>query len=442
MNLSFDKKQANGTGLLTSENNPKNRKISWQIFNKNLKNFFSLPKGIFSVSLFGLFLGASTTMIYSQLGLFLKNELHATEAKITFIDGFVELIAYAVRVFSGIISDYYMNRKFILIIGCVITLCMKPLFGLARSAMMVIFAQSIERIGNGLQAVPRDALIADLSDTNTRAQSFGFCKSFKTFGAFLGTSTAILIMYLSSCNYRLVFFCATIPVVIAILCLSQIKENQGRDFSNSSKDSDKKLENPFKRKYLKSLDMSFWKILALASIFELGHFSESVLPVYACEFIPVSVAGSISLFISLGQVLLCYPIGKLADKYNKRIFIKVCMSFMIISNFLFYTAHMCPYKILAIINIFVASFLWGGQMSSIQGLFLSLISERVDPHLRGTAIGVYYLMVGFAFFIASLIGGHLWTYFGFQYAFFYSIAFSVFSLFIFNSLLPKKVEIA
>ena len=194
----------------------------------NLSVFNSLPKGIFAISLFGLFLGASTTMIYSQLGLFLKNELHATELKIAFIDGVVEFIAYVTRVFSGMISDYFMNRKFILYVGCVITLFMKPLFAIAQSPLVVMIAQSIERIGNGLQATPRDALIADLSDPSNRGQSFGFSKSFKTVGSLLGTCVAIAIMWLSSNNYRLVFACATIAVAISILNQDKTRNTRER----------------------------------------------------------------------------------------------------------------------------------------------------------------------------------------------------------------------
>jgi MFS family permease len=235
------------------------------------KNYFfkNLPKGIFAISLFGLFLGASTTMVYNQLPMFMKHELHASALKIAFIDGFVEFLSFLMRIFSGAASDYLKNRKFILLLGSIIILCVKPLFALAKSAAMVMFAQSIDRIGNGFQASPRDALIADLSSSNTRGQSFGFSKSLKTFGALLGTSVAVFIMYLTNNNYRIVFFCSSIPVVIAIICLYKIKSNAKYDSIMLS--DHKKLVNPFKKKYLKSMDLAFWKLIILASLFELAN---------------------------------------------------------------------------------------------------------------------------------------------------------------------------
>jgi MFS family permease len=389
----------------------------------------SLPSGVFAVSLFGLFLGASTTMVYSQLGLFMKNELHASELKIAFIDGMVEFIAYFIRVFSGVVTDYFMNRKVILLVGCALTFFMKPIFAIAQSPLIVLIAQSIERIGNGLQATPRDALIADLSDSKTRGVSFGFSKSFKTVGSMCGTCIAMLIMLLTCDNYRMVFLCSTISVAIAILCLFKIKTKQ--EMQPTAKTLPTKMGNPFKKEYLKSLDSSFWKMIALAVIFELGHFSEALFPIYANQFLSTTAAGSVSLFISIGQVLCSLTIGLCADKYGKRRFIKMCILMMIASNIFFMSAT-------SIISVYVAAFLWGGQMTSVQAMFLAIISEKVDKHLIGTAIGIYYCAIGASYLIASTIAGEIWSTYGNFYSFVYSICFCIASLALFKILLSKK----
>jgi MFS family permease len=391
--------------------------------------FSSLPNGIFAISLFGLFLGASTTMVYSQLGLFMKNELHASELKIAFIDGVVEFIAYGTRIFSGMISDYFMERKIILYIGCGLTFFMKPFYAFAKSPIMILVAQSIERIGNGLQAAPRDALIADLSETGVRAQSFGFSKSLKTTGSMLGTCIAMLIMWFTCNNYRVVFMSATICVAISLLCLSKIKTPN--ELRPKPKIERKKIENPFKKKYLKSMDRQFWNIIILAVIFELSHFSEALFPIYANKFVSTTVSGSVGIFISIGQIMCSFPIGLYADKLGKRRFIKMCILMMVAANLFFMAAT-------SVIYIYVGAFLWGGQMTAVQGLFLSIISERVDSHLRGTAIGIYYCAIGTSYLIASTIAGEIWSSHGSCYAFLYSLIFCFISLLLFKVLLPKR----
>ncbi|MDR2766017.1 MAG: MFS transporter [Holosporaceae bacterium] len=393
----------------------------------------TLPSGIFAVSFFGLFLGISTTMVYSQLGMFLKNELNASEAVVGFIDGVVEFIAFVCRVGSGILSDYLSERKLILYIGCSLTLIARPLFAMAATPLMVVLTQSLERLGNGFQATPRDALIADLSREAERGRSYGFSRSLKTIGSFLGTPVAILIMYLSCDNYRTVFFCATIPVVISFFCLMKVKTP--RDLVHKAEETERKIHNPFRRRYLKSLDLVFWKILILAFLFEMGHFAESLLPIYGSNFLSKTTSGAVSMFISTGQVCCSFPIGLYADRFGRGRFIKVCMIMMILANVCFLSAS-------SIAFVYAGAFLWGGQMTAVQGLFLSIICGKVDEHLRATAIGVYYLTIGSAYFISSMLAGQIWTTWGSDYAFMYSIFFSCLGLITFRMFIPKKYEYA
>ncbi|MDR0632113.1 MAG: MFS transporter [Holosporaceae bacterium] len=397
-----------------------------------LKN---LPDGVFAVSFFGLFLGISTTMIYSQLSLFLKYELGASMADITLLDGVVECISFVVRIFSGPISDFLRERKLILYVGCFITLFARSFIAMVSSWWAVFFVQSSERIGNGIQATPRDALIADLSPSDYRARSFGFSRSMKTIGSLLGTLVAVQIMLLTANNYRIVFACSVIPVIIAIFCLFRVKNSQ--EIKGNTQKNEKR-ENPFKKKYLKSFDATFWKIILLALISEMGHFSEHTFPLYASEFIATSISGITSSLVSCGQVLMCFPIGILADKYGKRKLISVCMMLMILANLFFISAKFVT--VYPIINVCAGAFLWGAQTTAVQGLFLSLISERVDFHLRATAMGIYFFMLGIAYMSASFIGGKIWDAFGSSYAFTYSMFFSFVALCFFRVLLPARLE--
>ncbi|MDR2781964.1 MAG: MFS transporter [Holosporaceae bacterium] len=397
-----------------------------------LKN---LPNGIFAISLFGLFLGISTTMVYSQLSLFLKYELGASTADITLLDGVVECISFIVRIFSGPISDFLGERKMILYVGCFITLFARSFISIVSSWWAVFVVQSAERIGNGVQATPRDALIADLSPSDRCARSFGFSRSMKTVGSLFGTLIAVQIMFLTSGNYRIVFACSVIPVVVAIFCLSRVKTPME---IKGEVEKVNKRENPFKKEYLKSLDNTFWKMILLALISEMGHFTEHAFPLYASEFLSTAISGSVSSLVSTGQVLMCFPIGILADKYGKRNLIAVCMMLMIVANLFFISAKYIGS--FPLINIYAGAFLWGAQTTAVQGLFLSLISEKVDFHLRATAMGIYFFMLGIAYLSASFVSGKIWDAFGSTYAFLYSMSFSFLALCAFKILLPRSLE--
>ncbi|GHU16614.1 MFS transporter [Alphaproteobacteria bacterium] len=420
---------------LRSESDVEESKVIVSSLSPRPEGFFSnmksIPKGVFAVSFFGLFLGMSTTMVYSQFAMFMKTVLHANEQTIAMIDGTVEYIAFACRIFSGVLSDYLSDRKSILLAGCLLTLFARPILSIASSSFMVIVVQAIERLGNGFQATPRDSLIADLSPMENRGKSYGLSRSLKTTGSLSGTLVAMLIMYFSCDNYRIVFLCSAIPVAMALLCVLKIKTPKGDIVDGKTQTKSTRFENPLQVKYLKTLDKSFWCVLMLAFIFELSHFSEILFPVYASQYLSKTWTGSESMCISIGQVLMSFPIGFLADKFGKIKLIKVCMACMILANISLVFWH-------SILGVYLGAFLWGGQMTAIQGLFLSLISERVDIHVRGTAIGVYYVAIGTSYFISSTIAGGIWSAHGGQYAYVYSLCIACFSLAIFRFLLPKK----
>ncbi|GHU15214.1 MFS transporter [Alphaproteobacteria bacterium] len=422
---------------LRTENGVEANKVAVSSSSPHREGFFSnikaIPKGVFAVSLFGLFLGMSTTMVYSQIGMFMKTVLHADEQTIAMVDGIVEYIAFACRIFSGVLSDYLSDRKSILLAGCLLTLFARPILSIASSPLMVIMIQAIERLGNGFQATPRDSLIADLSPMENRGKSYGLSRSLKTTGALIGTPIAILIMYLSCNNYRIVFLCSAIPVALAILCVLKIKTPKGDIVDGKPRKKSTRFENPLQIKYLKTLDRSFWSVLLFAFIFELSHFSESLFPIYASQYLSKTWTGTESMCISIGQVIMSFPIGFLADKFGKARLIQICIACMILANMSLAFWH-------SIFGVYLGAFLWGGQMTAIQGLFLSLISERVDIHVRGTAIGVYYVTVGTAYFLASTIAGGIWSSHGGKWAYIYSLCIASFAFVIFRFLLPKKYD--
>ncbi|MDR3187056.1 MAG: MFS transporter [Holosporaceae bacterium] len=402
--------------------------ISQDSTNGFLRIFKAVPRGVFAVSFFGLFLGMSMTMVYSQIGMFMKTEIHATEATVALMDGIIEFVSFMCRVFVGAISDCLRERKLFLMIGCIITLFARPFLATAATSFMVTAIGAMERIGNGLQATPRDALIADLSPAENRGMAYGFSRSMKTVGALMGIPIAILIMYFTGNNYRIVFTCAAFPALIAIICLMKIKTPSE---AKSSSNEPRTISNPFRRRYLKSLDVAFWKVLALAFMFELGHFTETLLPIYANQYLSRTTAGSESMFVSLGQILMSFPVGLCADRFGKPMLIRICMACMVIANLSFIFIE-------SIFGVYLGAFLWGGQMTAIQGLFLSIISSMADARIRATAIGTYYITIGASFLTASVIAGRIWTNFGGKYAFMYSLCVSCFALCMSLLLLPRN----
>ena len=155
--------------------------------------------------------------------------------------------------------------------------------------------------------------------------------------------------------------------------------------------------------------------------------------------------------------MLAFTIGIFADKFGKGRFIRFCMFLMFISNLLFLFAG-SDWNIFKfsldlskffgtdfIVNsqacfVYLGAFLWGGQLSAIEGLFLAIICEQVVFHLRATAIGIYSLILGGGYWIASRMGAWIWEteWLGCRYAFVYSLTFCSLAFFLSFIFLPKK----
>jgi MFS family permease len=362
-------------------------------------------------------------MLYSQLAVFLKHDLGASAAQIAAIDGFVEFLSYLIRIFSGMISDYLGNRKLLLLIGCSIAILIKPVFAAISSVVGALAAEVVERLGNGIQASPRDALVADLSEKDRLGESFGLCKAMKTCGALVGAAMATAIVYFSDSNYKFLFLCSAVPAFLGYLCLYGVGKSSSRRSlrdmifparmeKNVAQDCSR-VDNPFQKRYLKSLDRNFLMLMLLAFICELGHFSESMLVIRGCDFVSNTLAGITTIAATIGQTVFAYPVGLLADRMSKTLLLKICLLLQLMA----YILMACAGSFQSFIaGVFLAS----GQQTSLQLLFLSMINQRIDPKLRATAIGIFYSVAGVSYMISTEICGQLCELLEYTWAFSFS----------------------
>ena len=130
-----------------------------------------------------------------------------------------EATALIVKVFSGVLSDYWRKRKSLAVIGYTLGALSKPLFAIASTAGMVFTARFIDRIGKGIRGAPRDALVADVAPSEMRGAAFGLRQSLDTVGAFIGPLLALGLMLLWANDFRAVFWVAVIPAVLAVVLL-------------------------------------------------------------------------------------------------------------------------------------------------------------------------------------------------------------------------------
>jgi MFS family permease len=350
-------------------------------------------------------------MVFSLLPTFLLGLPGASVAILGFIEGTAEALSYALRSVSGIFSDKLRKRKLFVLAGYGVSNAVKPFFAIARAPFDVFVIRVSDRVGKAVRTSPRDALLSESVSEKHRGAAFGLHRALDQTGAIVGPVIASLALLVLGLAIRDVFWLSLIPGTIALLILLfVVKERVSKSAGEFQLLAGIKTV----------LKGDFSRLLIIVGIFSLGAFNFSFILLNAQEagiadsFIPLVYAA-----VNVAHVAIAIPAGVLSDRVGKEkvmvlgysVFLSsvVLMLFLPISGF----------------DAFLVAVLFGAYFGIIETVQRALVPEYVDRNLVGTAYGIYYLIVGSAFFVSNAVVGSLWEYFGSSMASAYSIVTSM-----------------
>ena len=365
----------------------------------NGKHPLIIPKNVWALGIVSLLMDLSSEMILSILPIFLVTGLGVSVLTLGLIEGLAEGVASVIKAFSGALSDYLKKRKILVVIGYGLSTLTKPFFALASTATWIFAARFVDRLGKGIRGAPRDSLIADSTSTKIRGTAYSLRQTLDTLGAVLGPIFAIIILYLTTNNFRLVLWFAVIPAVLCIVVLIfGVKET-------TLKKNVLKKKSYFLFKNFSKITPVIWLFFLTVFILNLGHFSEAFLLLRSQEIgLKVSFIPIVFVVMNVAYAIVAVPFGHLADKIG--FFIPIVCGFLILvlSNI-----------ILALTNgiewMFAGIIFWGIHLGMTQGLLLAIVAQLSPLELRGTSFGLLHSITGAALFVASLIAGYLWQYY-------------------------------
>ena len=364
-----------------------------------------IPPAVWVLGFVSMLMDISSEMIHSLLPLFMVTTLGASTIAVGFVEGLAESVALVVKVFSGTLSDYLGNRKWLAVFGYALGAVTKPLFALAPGLGMVLTARVLDRVGKGVRGAPRDALVADIVPAHLRGAAFGLRQSLDTAGAFIGPLVAVGLMLLWANDFRSVFWVAVIPGVMAVVLLVfGVREPVRRQTERRT--------NPIQRENLRRLDSAYWWVVGIGSVFTLARFSEAFLVLRAQQggmsiaFVPL-----VMVAMNLVYAVSAYPFGKLSDRMGHT---KLLVSGLIVLIAADLVLAMNDHWGIVILGVS----LWGLHMGMTQGLLAAMIAGTSPVDLRGTAYGFFNLACGLAMLLASVLAGIVWDKFGAPFTFY------------------------
>jgi len=357
------------------------------------KKFFGFGRNVFVSGLVSFFMDIGSEMIYPLVPLFLANLLGVNKSIIGLIEGTAESTASLLRVFSGWFSDRIGNRKWLMVTGYGISTVSRPIIAFATTWQHVLGFRFIDRFGKGIRTAPRDALIAESSETTHFARAFSFHRSLDTMGAVIGPAIAFLLLGIFSNDYRKVFWLSIIPGIVAVLLII---------FFITEKKKALVIPSEKIKLTLKHFDWRFKFFVFIAGIFAIGNSSDVFLILRAQQIgIPVVMIPIVYLLFNLIYSLSAIPAGIVADKFGKKRVILLGFLLFAILYYGFAVAEDTK-------TIWILFGFYGLFMGLTEGIQKAFLSNLIPSDFKATAFGIYNTVVGLAMFPASLIGGWLW----------------------------------
>ena len=389
-----------------------------------MKHYFkfksAVPFSIWALGSVSFLLKISSVIIYALSPLFVTQVLGASTLVIGLLEAFIEAITLLTRIFSGILSDFIHKRKMIIAIGYLFALASRPLLSLATNVSGVFLGRAFDRIGNGLDAPARDALVGDLAPPPVKGACYGLRESLARAGSFFGSLIAIGLLWHTQNNYSFIFLLVSIPIFLALIVLLLfVKDPVSEKFQHRK--SKKKLVFKDILAETLALPLSFWLILLLSGLFMTSNFSGAFLILRAEQAgFDIHLIPLVMVIQNLGTTATAYPVGYFSDRVGRRSMMGLGIFLTVISN-LFLAESVSVFMVLA------GVLTWGAQMGITSSILAAFLADSSPEDVRGTAFGLFHLVNGVALIIANTLAGWVWSVVGPTHMFYTSAVIAVFS---------------
>ncbi len=361
----------------------------------------ALPRNVKVLGGVSLLNDIASEMIFPLLPSFLLTVLGGNRFYLGVIEGVADSLASILKLWSGGHSDRAGRRKGFLLFGYSLTAVIRPLIGVIVAPWQLLLIRVGDRIGKGVRAAPRDALIADSTDPSIRGRAFGFHRAMDHLGAAIGPLLAAGFLLLWTGELRTLFLLTIVPGILVVgLLLFGLRESPAtqppREPLNLT---------------LRPFDRNFRLYLLALVVFTLGNSSDAFLLVRASELGVPTVAlpllwCAFHVVKSVSNLLL----GRAVDRFGPRSFIYLGW-FVYTVVYLGFGLATDAWEAWA---LFLCYALFYGLTEPAEK---ALVAILVGGEHKGLAYGWYNFAIGIATLPSSLIFGALYQVYGALVAF-------------------------
>jgi MFS family permease len=361
--------------------------------NTRLKTRLGVHPDVIKLGLVSFLTDLSSEMIFSVFAIFFTTVAGASAALLGLVEGLADLSASSLNYCAGWLSDRSGKRKVFTLAGYGFSTLAKVILLVSSSITGLTIFRVIERLGKGFRGPPRDAWLASVAGVANRGYAFGVHKALDKSGAVLGPLVAYgLLRWLGDgeATYRILFWVAMVPAVLAVVALACIKDQPAPQRSR---------ENLFAT--FKLLSPQFKRYVLTAGVFSLAYFSFGFLMLRA-HGVGFSATDTVLLYalFNIACVIAAPLIGRASDSVGRprMIMLGYAVYALMSLGFAFANAKWQVVVLFVLYGVFYAI-----DEAQNKAFIADLEAER-----RASAMGLYNLVTGVLYLPASLVAGALW----------------------------------
>jgi MFS family permease len=303
---------------------------------------------------------------------------------------------------SGFLSDRLGRRKPLVFAGYAFSTVSKPLFAVSTTPVEALSVRVMDRTGKGIRTSPRDALLSQSVEEKTTGRAFGLHRTLDQLGAILGPLLATILLPLI--GSRLLFIASFIPGVIALLILwlfvVDVKTVPGK--------------SQLLKGVSRVMNSGFLLLLTILAIFGIGCYDFSFILIRSAELgITPNLVPLVYMAINLFHTAVGYPAGVLSDKIGREPLLLT--SFLLFSLTSLVFAYSSGLSAIILLIVF-----YGLYFGIYETVSRALVPKYAPSELRGTAYGLFYIVVGLTNLAGMSLVGFIWDNTGRTQAFTYS----------------------
>jgi MFS family permease len=318
------------------------------------------------------------------------------------MEGVADSVSSLLRLFSGAWSDRAGSRKAFVIFGYALAALSRPLSGLAGRPWHLFATRTADRIGKGIRASPRDAMIADSTAPEMRGRAFGFHQAMDHLGAAVGPLLAMLFLFLWPGQLRTLFLLTVIPGILVVVLISVALQEK---FPTETK------EKPAPPQSLHPLNWRFRFYLIALVLFTLGNSSDAFLLVRSSELgVPQALLPLLWCLFHIVKTASNLIAGHWTDRAGAR-------PLLVIGWLAYGAVYLCFALAQSAWHAWIIFLIYGFVYSLTEPAAKAMVTELVPAERKGLAFGWFHFAIGIAALPSSLIFGWLYDAFGAWMAF-------------------------